>query len=63
MLLLRAALAIGGFAVLTCLLMWVFTRQRVYLRWAMRILQAVLILVLVWLGFRFAGRLAGIAGL
>ncbi len=63
MLILRAALALGGIAVLTCLLLWVITRQSIYGRWAGRILQVVLILVLVWLGLRFGARLAALTRL
>jgi len=62
MFLLRAALALGGLAVLTCLLMAILTGQRAYLRWAGRVFLVVLLLVLVALGMRFGGRLTGIPG-
>lgn len=62
MFLLRAALALGGLTVLTCLLMAILTGQRRYLGWAGRVFLVVLVLVLVGLGMRFGGRLAGIAG-
>lgn len=60
MFLLRAALALLGLAVVVGLLMWVLTRERVYLRWAMRLAQALLVLVLLWLGWMFGGRLLAI---
>lgn len=62
MFLLRAALVLGGLAVLTCLMMAILTGQRAYLRWAGRVFLVVLLLVLAALGMRFGGRLAGIAG-
>ena len=60
MFLLRAALAVLGLAVLAGLLMWVLTRERVYLRWTGRLAQVLLILVLVWLGVMFGARLLAV---
>jgi hypothetical protein len=58
--LLRAALVLFGLAVLVGLLMWVITRERVYLRWTARLAQILLVLVLVWLGLIFGGRLLAV---
>jgi len=58
--LLRAALVLFGLAVLVGLLMWVITRERVYLRWTARLAQILLVLVLLWLGLIFGGRLLAV---
>lgn|GEM_PF-6566726 len=60
MFLLRAALVLFGLAVLVGLLMWVITRERVYLRWTARLAQILLVLVLLWLGLIFGGRLLAV---
>ena len=60
MFLLRAALALAGLGVLAGLLMWVLTRERVYLRWTGRLLQVLLVLILLWLGILFGGRLLAV---
>ena len=60
MFLLRAALAIAGLAVVAGLLMWVLTRDRLYLRWTGRLAQVLLVLVLVWLILMFGGRLLAV---
>ncbi len=57
MLVLRLTLALGGLALLVTVLLWVVTGDRIYLRWLVRILQVVLILLAVYLGWRFGGRL------
>lgn len=63
MLVLRLALALGGLAFLTCLLLWVVTRDRRYLRWSVRILQVLLILLLLLLALLFGGRLFAVRGI
>ncbi|HKJ72350.1 MAG TPA: hypothetical protein VKA55_11400 [Gammaproteobacteria bacterium] len=57
MLLLRAALALTGLGILAGLLMWVLSRDRLYLRWSLRIAQVLLVLVLARLGLMFGARL------
>lgn len=63
MLVLRLTLALGGLALLVSLLLWVVTRDRVYLRWFGRILQVVLLLLALFLGWRFGARLLGLPAL
>jgi hypothetical protein len=58
--LLRASLALAGLAVVAGLLMWVLTRDRLYLRWTGRLAQVLLVLVLVWLILMFGGRLLAV---
>lgn len=60
MFLLRAALVLSGLAVAVGLLMWVITRERAYLRWTWRLIQVLLVLVLIWLGLLFGGRLLAV---
>lgn len=60
MFLLRASLALAGLAVVAGLLMWVLTRDRLYLRWTGRLAQVLLVLVLVWLILMFGGRLLAV---
>jgi hypothetical protein len=63
MLVLRLALALGGLALLVCLLLWVITRDRRYLRWSGRILQVLLVLLLLLLALMFGGRLLAVRGI
>jgi len=60
MFLLRAALVLSGLAVAVGLLLWVVTRERLYLRWTWRLLQVLLVLMLIWLGLLFGGRLLAV---
>lgn len=57
MFVLRLTLFLGGLAALASLLLWVITRKRAFLRGFVRILQVVLILLLIALGYLFGGRL------